>query len=154
MLNNGKYIPRRRKFCLQFESILKFCKLRNIPRLIPVQFFDGIKSSTKTKVSTRPSHEYVRTNHVLSRGVNVLRILLYKNHQLPQDDRSIYFIHSKQGEGVKINDKNTWNCSSINLAYVAGVFDIWYDEIYNLIDAVWWKWVDLAATTYAENFKE
>lgn len=56
-------------------------------------------------------------------------------YQLPPDERSIYFIHSKQAKGVKINDKNTWNWSTINLLYIAGIFDTWTDddgsEIYN-----------------------
>lgn len=49
-------------------------------------------------------------------------------YRLPTDDRSIYFIHTKQEEGVKINDKTTWNCSSINLTYIAGIFDKWTDD--------------------------
>lgn len=56
-------------------------------------------------------------------------------YRLPPNERSIYYVHSKQAASVKIDDKSTWNCTAINLVYIAGIFDIWTDdegsEIYN-----------------------
>lgn len=56
-------------------------------------------------------------------------------YRLPPEERSIYYIHAAQTGGVKIDDKSTWDCRSINLLYIAGIFDIWTDdegsEIYN-----------------------
>lgn len=33
-----------------------------------------------------------------------------------------------QAKEVKIEDKSTWTFDSVNLMYVAGLFDIWHDE--------------------------
>jgi putative SOS response-associated peptidase YedK len=56
-------------------------------------------------------------------------------YRLPPEERSIYYVHTVQTGGVKIDDKSTWDCRSINLLYIAGIFDIWTDdegfEIYN-----------------------
>jgi putative SOS response-associated peptidase YedK len=56
-------------------------------------------------------------------------------YRLPAEKRSIYYVHTAQTGGVKIDDKSTWNCRSINLLYIAGIFDVWTDdegsEIYN-----------------------
>jgi putative SOS response-associated peptidase YedK len=51
-------------------------------------------------------------------------------YRLPPEERSIYYIHAKQREGVEIHDKSTWNSSSsaVKLLYIAGIFDIWTDD--------------------------
>lgn len=62
----------------------------------------------------------------------------YYEHQrvpysLPPDERSIYYIYSRQMKGVAIDDKATWNCHAINFLYIAGIFDIWSDDYGNEI---------------------
>jgi putative SOS response-associated peptidase YedK len=46
---------------------------------------------------------------------------------LAASDRSIYFVHSLQSKGVKIEDKSTWTNDSLQLLHIAGIFDVWHD---------------------------
>lgn len=49
--------------------------------------------------------------------------------ELKSSERPVYFIYMPQENNVKIEDKNTWpSNSSVNLMYIAGIFDIWHDE--------------------------
>lgn len=48
------------------------------------------------------------------------------NPKLKSSERPVYFIYMPQAKEVKIEEKSTWK--SVNLMYVAGLFDIWHDE--------------------------
>lgn len=56
-------------------------------------------------------------------------------YRLLEEERSIYYIHSKQAKKVEVYDKSTWINGSIKLLYIAGIFDVWTDDkgsdIYN-----------------------
>lgn len=45
-----------------------------------------------------------------------------KSHQ-----RKVYFIYMPQGDDIKIALRSTWNSSTVNLMYLAGLFDVWHN---------------------------
>ncbi|XP_059622990.1 abasic site processing protein HMCES [Phlebotomus argentipes] len=40
-------------------------------------------------------------------------------------ERDVFFIHSPQAEGVKIEDKSTWEPEQVDLLKMAGIYDVW-----------------------------
>lgn len=50
------------------------------------------------------------------------------NPKTKSSERPVYYIHMPQDEGIKLEDKSTWNCDNIKLMYIAGLFDIWHDD--------------------------
>ncbi|KAG5680873.1 hypothetical protein PVAND_010354 [Polypedilum vanderplanki] len=75
-------------------------------------------------------------NPLLERGKRCVMVIegFYEwkttNSKLKSSEREVFFIHMPQiNEHVKMEDKSTWkNCEQIRLMYVAGLFDIWYDD--------------------------
>lgn len=49
------------------------------------------------------------------------------NQSLKSNQRKVYFIYMPQGDDIKIALKSTWNSSTVNLMYLAGLFDVWHD---------------------------
>lgn len=51
---------------------------------------------------------------------------------LKASERPAFYIHMPQNEGLKIEDRSTWNLAgtdgTINLLKMAGLFDVWEDE--------------------------
>lgn len=50
------------------------------------------------------------------------------NPKQKSSERPAYYIYTPQLEGVKLEDKSTWNCDNIRLMFMAGLFDVWHDS--------------------------
>ena len=50
------------------------------------------------------------------------------NKALKSSERPAYYIYQEQEQGIKMDDKSTWNAENVNLMKIAGLFDRWEDE--------------------------